>query len=140
MMYIITSWDTTIRQWCHCKLILKNILLPPPPTLPRHFKFNITLITTLCHPILPHFKLFNTHYPRITNNFQALPPPLRVTFENGIALTLTKRWRYYRWCHNVIYQCHTMYFWIWIVMNLTEAILVIKFFKKSSLMYRYVIF
>ncbi len=58
-----------------------SILLAP---LPAQFKFNITLRTTLCHPLLLHFKLFNTPYPRITNNFQ-VPPP-QVTFENGIAL------------------------------------------------------
>ncbi len=50
--------------------------LPPqfhfvsPPPLPAHFKFNITLRNTLCHPLLPHFDLFSTPYPRITNSFQ----------------------------------------------------------------------
>ncbi len=53
--------------------------LPPQfifadPSLPAHFKFNITLRNTLCHALHPHFDLFNTPYPCITNNFQAPPP------------------------------------------------------------------
>ncbi len=53
--------------------------LPPQfnfvdPPLPVHFKFNITLRNTLCHPLLSHFDLFNTSYTRITNNFQVHPP------------------------------------------------------------------
>ncbi len=56
---------------------------PYPIPLSVHFKFNITLRNTLCHPLVPHFDLFNTPLPLITNNFQV--PPW-VTFENGIAL------------------------------------------------------
>ncbi len=44
------------------------------PPLPVHFKFNITFKNTLCHPLLPHFDLFSTPYPLITNNFQGPPP------------------------------------------------------------------
>ncbi len=39
-----------------------SILLTPP----AHFKFNITLRNTLCHPLLPHFDLFTTPALRIT--------------------------------------------------------------------------
>ncbi len=31
---------------------------------------SILHLETLCHPLLPHFDLFNTPYPCITNNFQ----------------------------------------------------------------------
>ncbi len=70
------------RTWTFLGVPTTTIQFYWPP-LPAHFKFNITLRNTLCHPLLPHFDLFNTPYPHITNNFQL---PLQVTFENGIAL------------------------------------------------------
>ncbi len=63
-------------------------MLTPPSA---HFKFNITLRTTLYHPsLLPHFELFNTPYPHIMNNFQ-VPSP--ATFKNGIALNQSDYFR-----------------------------------------------
>ncbi len=59
--------------------------------LPLQFKFfdpflhaHIIQYYTLCHPLFPHFELFNTLYPRCTNYFQ-VPSPW-VTFQNGLAL------------------------------------------------------
>ncbi len=41
--------------------------------LPVHFKFIITLRTTLCHPLLPQFELFNTPIPALRIIFRSFP-------------------------------------------------------------------
>ncbi len=46
-----------------------------PCHIPAHFKFIITLRTTLCNHLLPHLELFNTPTPALQIIFRASPPP-----------------------------------------------------------------